>query len=262
MWRLDENANLPCWRFVPAQGGLTLAYEAPPGVRRLRWGVRSEASERRFSYREVQLALPYVVIVTGVRIDARGTMTFDGWTEAYFANESLRSLTAPLCPAPLLNVVGRSEPHHSGGAVVCMSGFGHTSTPGDGEPSERLHRGLAAVLGYFFESGFNEDFERTGRISAFHDPHSKPADPRLATVEAWEEASAQDPSFVLQIPWLPIARTLSRSLEAVAEQLGIVPRTPSWNRTLQRLIARYGARSDAPAPSAGSPDSSPTPIRP
>lgn len=31
MWRLDENANLPCWRFAPAPDGLTLAFTTRRG---------------------------------------------------------------------------------------------------------------------------------------------------------------------------------------------------------------------------------------
>jgi hypothetical protein len=202
------------------------------------------------------------VIVTGVRFDARGGLSLDGWTEAYFSNEPLRSLAQPLGLAPLLNVVGRSDSSSSGGAVVCMGGFAHASTAADGDPSERLHRALSALVGHLLDSGWNEDFERTGRISAFHDARSKPADPRLATVDAWAEASAKDPTFVLEIPWVATARTLGRALEAVAEHIGIARRVPSWNRHLQRLVLRHGTRAEAPATpaasSAGSP-ASPTP---
>jgi hypothetical protein len=234
-------------------GGFTLAFEIPPSVRRLRWGVRPEARDRRFAYRDVRLALPYVVFVTGVRFDSSGTFYFDGWAEAYFANEPVSSATKPLHLAPLLNVVGRGDAHSTGGAVVCMGGFGHRSTSADGDPSERLHRGLAAIVGHFLDSGWNEDFERTGRVSAFNDPRSKPADPRLATVEAWEEASAKDPRFVLEIPWVPTPRTLSRALESVATHLAIAGRVTSWNQHLQRLILRHGSRADAAAASAGPP---------
>ena len=237
------------------RGGFTLAFEVPPGVRRMRWGVRPEARERRFSYREVRLALPYVVIVTGVRFDSHGTFFFDGWTEAYFANEPLRSSAAPLHLAPLLNVVGRGDSDPSGGAVVCMGGFSHQSSSGAGDPSERLHRGLAAIIGHLLDSGWNEDFERTGRTSAFHDPRSKPADPRLATIDAWEEASVKDPTFVLEIPWVTTRRTLARALESVAEHIGIAGRVSSWNRHVQRLILRHGTRTDATTPTAASADS-------
>lgn len=227
-------------------GGFVIAHETPPAVHRLRWAAPGSGRDRGRDtrYREVQLALPYLVLVTTFRLDAPGALHWRGWVEAYFSNEPLRSMAAPLHYAPLLNVCRWPE---SNGSAVCMQGFTHAPAPDERDPSARLHRGLAAIVGYFLQSGFNEDFERVGRGSSFNDPLAKPDDPRLATVEAWEEASARDPGFVLSIPWIPVGRTLDQVMESVGGELG-TRRAPARNGALQRVILKHGSRERESAP--------------
>jgi hypothetical protein len=231
--------------------GFVIALELTPGIHRVRWIAPGSPAVRGkdAAYRELELALPYLVLVTGVHVDPLGVLGFTGWTEVYFSSVPLRSTADPLHYAPLLNV-GRSEA--SGGAVVCLGGFVHAPEPGE-DPSASLHRGLSAIVSRVLHAGFNEDFERIGRRSTFNDPHAKPDDARLATPEAWARASAEDPSFVLGIPWVPAGRTLEEAMEGVGIWLGILPRTPVQSETLQRLIVRHGSREARPAGEGGSP---------
>ena len=42
---------------------------------------------------------------------------------------------------------------------------------------------------------------------------SRSLDTRIASVEAWEAATAADPLFVLQVPWIPAGLTLGEAVD-------------------------------------------------
>ena len=42
-------------------------------------------------------------------------------------------------------------------------------------------------------------------------------DPRIASVEAWEEATKTDPLFVLEVPWLRTGKTLREVTDRIAK---------------------------------------------
>jgi hypothetical protein len=229
-------------RSVP--GGLVVVFETPPGVHRVRWiAPTPEAKRGRGTvYREVELAFPYLILVTGVRIGSAGIPVHRGWTEAYFSNQPLTSSQDRLHYPPLLNVCRTPE---GGGSVVCMQGLVRSPAPDTDDVSVRVHHELSAVVGHFLHSGFNEDFERIGRTSTFNDPRAKPEDPRLATIEDWERASAEDPDFVLDVSWVPTGRTLGDALRGTGVESGAG--SPVRNARLQRMILGNGTRLAPPA---------------
>ena len=68
--------------------------------------------------------------------------------------------------------------------------------------------------------GFNRSSEHHELSSWFTETVSAGVDPRLASVETWEAASAEEPLFVLQVPWLPTGKTLGQVIERIRDQRG------------------------------------------
>ena len=71
-----------------------------------------------------------------------------------------------------------------------------------------FREGLGALLRHLFESGFNRSSEHHEGASGFSASVDAKIDPRIASVEAWEEATRQDPLFAIEVPWLPLGKTL------------------------------------------------------
>jgi len=64
-----------------------------------------------------------------------------------------------------------------------------------------------AAITFFWAAGFNLDVED----NAFD--RSRGADARVASLEAWEAATAADPLFPLGVPWIPTGLTIRQAME-------------------------------------------------
>ena len=92
------------------------------------------------------------------------------------------------------------------------------------EPDEarRIVRGVDGLVRFLRESKYNLSSElnpqaKTSRElrSWFTESALRKIDPRMETVAAWERATRKDPSFILQVPFIPVGR----SVAAVAERI-------------------------------------------
>jgi len=64
-----------------------------------------------------------------------------------------------------------------------------------------------AAITFFWAAGFNLDVED----NAFD--RSRAVDPRVASLEAWEAATAGDPLFPLGVPWIATGLALRQAME-------------------------------------------------
>jgi hypothetical protein len=164
---------------------LNLVVEHPPQCRTLRvsWGKKGEDD-----YHPYHLAFPYIIYVL--------TFYRDGFEEMkmFFRNSSLSSPTDTLYHTNLPNV--RGEPGHYGSQRVCLR---YRPELLEGVP---LAEAVPDLIEFFWSTGFNQDIANSafGRAMA--------RDPRLASLEAWETASREDPLFVLEVDWEPANRDL------------------------------------------------------
>ena len=113
----------------------------------------------------------------------------------FFRNSVLSSPTDTLYHTNLPNV--RGEPGHYGSQRVCLR---YRPEMLEGVP---LAQAVPALLEFFWSTGFNQDIAN----SAFG--RARDRDPRFASLEAWEAASAEDPLFPLEVDWEPAGRDLS-----------------------------------------------------
>ncbi len=233
-WILPEGVR----SVVPFGRGVTLVHETPPHVRSLRW-ISAESKQRfgpEAEYREVRLSLPYVVLLAVFEEGARGDLVLSNDNEAFFRNAPLRSLQDELCYPSLLNCskvgAGSTRPM----AWVCTQYLGmrerHGLQPGQelaealADCGGALRRALAALHQHLFDSGFNESSEHHELSSWFSETVKAGVDPRLASVESWQEATLADPAFACEVEWLPTGRTLEQTLERCASRHGGPARAP------------------------------------
>lgn len=217
-----------------------LVHQTPPSIHSLRWIDKS--SEIRHGpgtkYRQVRIALPYLIVLAGFVLAGHGQLRIGDRNECFFRTEPLRSLSDPLFYPALLNCSKFKDPQAKPLSWICTQFLERTALPRDAGISEQIRTGLTDLMHCMVESGFNESSEEHELSSWFTE--SKAIDPRLSTIERWEEATRKDPMFVLDVPWIPVDKSVGEVVNRSLKNQTIVPVTPPNARTMARLITRYG----------------------
>jgi hypothetical protein len=189
----DQTLLLPPGTRVVRAAGPNTAFvvELAPQVRRLRWGTGRMGDGG--SYREVRLAFPYVICLLLFFREEFEELRL------YYRTAPLGTPADPLLCPNLQNVQGGTELMAS--CRACLRGRPR------GLDASPIAEQVPRLLEFFWETGFNADVED----NAF--ARSRPLDPRIASVEAWEAATATDPLFVLKVPWLPAGCALGEVMD-------------------------------------------------
>ncbi len=206
---------------LPGKGGVVVVHETPPQPMSLRW-IAADSDERlgpEASYRTVRLALPYVIVLALFGRQGERLQLLGG-NECFFLNEPLRRLDQELLYPALLNCSRFPDGAPRPLSWICTQHL-DIKRLGRGQPEQALAEGLSALRSHLFGAAFNESSERHELSSWFTETVEAQVDPRLATVEAWEEASREDPLFVLDVPWLPTGHTVEQVAErALSNEFG------------------------------------------
>jgi hypothetical protein len=181
--------------------------ERPPYVYPFRWIAPDSAS--RFgpgtSYRTVRIGLPYLVVLAIFDGDA-----LTGANECFFRTAPIDSEEDSLSYPALLNCSRFQVPDGHPLSWICTQKLDRAAIAGEG-PNARMRSGLQALMHCLLESGFNESSEHHEASSWFSE--SRRVDPRIASVDAWQEATTADPLFVLEVPWLATGLTIRQVVE-------------------------------------------------
>jgi hypothetical protein len=167
-----------------------LVIEEAPRVRRVRWSAKTLKSEG--SYTEHHLAFPFIVYLIGFYQAEFDTMRI------YFRTEPLRSEEDALYLPNLWNVQAAESPLAR--CRACLRGRPEGLDRPVGEQA-------AGLIEFFWSTGFNQDIED----NCFD--RARTRDVRIATLEAWEAATQEDPLFALGVAWEPIHLSLGQALD-------------------------------------------------
>lgn len=223
---------------LPVKGGVILVHQTPPQV----WGFRwiANDSETEFGpgtkYRTVRLGLPYVIVLAMFGTAKRGEVALSHSNECYFSNSPIEAerLDTSLCYPALLNC-SKVSLEEGGGlplSWICTQHMPKKDLRGHKTMDAAFQCGLGALLRHLFESGFNRSSEHHEGASGFSASVDAKIDPRVASVEAWEKATSEDPLFALEVPWLPVGHTLRE----IMARTGGVGRGFETTADLARLI--------------------------
>ena len=211
---------------------VVLAIEEPPGVRTVRW-VTADSRIRLgpdASYRTARLSFPFVVVFATFY---QGGLTH--YLQCFYRCSALRSPDDPLLYPNILNVRAKFGLP----CWLCLK------LPGN------LFRlswddKVRTIRSHLWGEAFNESagtvyWDTMGAL-----------DPRLATVEAWEQATTADPFFALNVSWRPVGTTVGAGMSemlSVAKHAGI-PGCAADLAALAALCPPYSKESKAEAPPA------------
>jgi len=206
---------------------LAVAFEIPPGARRVRW-IRDDSAEpfgATASYREVQLAFPFVIVLLVLH---RGRLT--GQQQLYYRTAPLESADDPLLLPNLYNVA-------EGYGQRCWLCLQHVRQRPEWTPDQTI----ANAIDHTFSAAFN-------RSSDVHEGNSywermRDVDPRVASVDAWEEATRADRGFPLGVDWRPAGTSIRREFDTMCAELGAaLPPEPSATHLAGLVTRARGAR--------------------
>jgi hypothetical protein len=180
-----------------------VAVEIPPQTRTVRWLAEDSQAPfgRAARYQERFLAFPYIILLIVFR---KGALT--GRQQLYYRAAPLRRGQDLLLPN-LYNVANG----YGQRCWLCLQKLECRM--------EELEwpRKIEAIVNHVFTAAFNrsaEEHEGNSYWSAM-----KGIDPRIATVEAWEEATRGNPLFPLEVKWKPAGTTATAELTRMLDQV-------------------------------------------
>ena len=216
-------------------------HQTPPGVHNFRW--IAEDSDEPYgsgaSYRDVKVALPYVVLLAVFPLDRQGRPQLRHNNECFFRNEPIRSLDDELLYPALLNCSKFSLPEGRPLSWLCTQHLDVARLRTIRKENERLRTGLDRLLHTLFDTAFNYSSDRHEGASWFTE--SRALDPRIASIEAWEEATREDPLFATQVDWYPTGLSVRGVAERIMKNLGGVRSRPPTSQDVARIVLNHGS---------------------
>ena len=225
---------------VLSEGSITIwVYECPPAVQRLLWIAPDSPVPfgPGTKYRSVRLALPYLIMLVVFAADTRGNLQLTSANECFFRVEPLKSLDDPLLFPALLNCSCFEPQEGRPLSWICTQHLKPTPAMHNPDISKRLTANFEALRHCLLETGFNLSSEHHEYSSWFS--QSQKVDPRLATVEAWEAATAENSLFVLEVPWLPAKHTVRQVAERIFKQQQARAKAPRAASALARIVFNH-----------------------
>ncbi len=199
-----------------SRGNCTIwVHETAPRVYRLKWIAEGSADPagREAKYRIVRVAFPYLVVIAVFSRSPTGRIGLTHANECFFATQSIASADDPLCYPALLNCSKFDPPDGKPLSWICTQYLDTAGLSAKADWNAAMRGGFRALLHCLLETGFNYSSEMHEATSWFSE--SSRVDPRLATVEAWEKATAKDPNFVGSVPWIPVGLSVGQIAERI-----------------------------------------------
>jgi len=227
---------------LPFAGGVILVHQTPPQVYSFQWIANDSSADcgPGTEYRTVRLALPYVVVLAVFLVSGRGggMPVLSSRNECFFSNDPLemKGLETPLAYPALLNCSKMEDDGAGPLSWICTQHLPSKEFARRRTLDASLRAGLTALLRHLLESGFNRSSEVHEGASGFGTTVAAEVDPRVATVEAWQQATEDDPLFVLEVPWLPTGKTLAEIAARVGKPGRSRGRSVDTAADLARLV--------------------------
>jgi hypothetical protein len=215
---------------------VVMVHQTPPRVFRFKWV--SETSRAKYGseaeYRTVRIAQPYIIILAVFCRKGGGKLQLTGYNECFYRVKPLESLDDRLSYPALLNCSKFAKEKGHPLSWICSQFLNKRKLAAIPDLNRRIHASFRALFHLFFESGFNYSSEHHEESSWFSE--SQHVDKRIASVEAWEQATKKDPLFVLDVPWLDTGRTVQEVINHIFENHNVPLHVTPSQKTLTSLV--------------------------
>jgi len=201
--------------------------EVPPQARAVRW--IADESKVPFGegtlYRECFLSFPYVLLLLVLR---HGRPT--GMQQLYYRRAPLESLEEQELLLPNMTNVALAYDQRCWVCLQHLPRARNTSVPST----------IRNVVEHVFSAAFN-------RSAEVHEGNSywgamRDLDPRVASLDAWEEATRANRWVALDVPWKPAGATASAELTSMLDRVERPLCEAPTAEQLAGLVTRAGAQ--------------------
>jgi hypothetical protein len=226
-------------RCVKTCGPVTIwVHETEPTVFRFKWIAADSATRcgKGTKYREVSIGLPYLIVMAVFTPGEHNRLQLSGANECFFRTAPLKSLDDALLYPALLNC-SKYRGHPREGVPlswICTQYLDRTPFINEPDTNKRMRLGLQALLHCLEETGFNYSSETHEGSSWFTE--STKVDPRVATIEKWEAATANDPLFALEVPWIKTELSVQQVINRIFKNHRASPAAVASASDVARLI--------------------------
>ena len=207
-------------KLLESRGRATIwVHQTPPQVHSLKWIAADSPAQygNGTRYREVRIALPYVVVLATFVRGRDGQMHLGRANECFFRSAPLVSFDDTLCFPALLNCSRFDPPDGQPLSWICTQHLNCSAFADEADPGKRLRLEFDALMHCLLETGFNYSSEHHEESSWF--TASRTADPRIASIEKWQEATEASWSFVLEVPWLEVGLSVRQVMQRTFDNL-------------------------------------------
>lgn len=223
---------------VLSRGPITVTvWEKPPHIAKLRW-IRADSPQPYgpgTKYRDVRIALPYLVLLSVFSWNGNNPVLIKK-DECFFRAKPIDSLDDTLHYPALLNC---SKFHREEGnplSWICTQYLKTTKKMRSKKPGDAIAAAMEAVRYCLLDTGFNLSSEHHEGNSWYG--ASKHIDERISTIERWEEETAKNPLFVLDVPWTSTGLSVSQVVERIFKNQGAVTGAVAFNANdVARMIS-------------------------
>lgn len=217
------------------------AHETPPQIFNFKWiadGSPAEFGEGT-EYRTVKIALPYLIVLAVFCPDKLGRVTLSNFNECFFSTGPLKSLDDELCYPALLNC-SKFEPQEGNPLAWICTQYLNRSFDREPDTNKRLRGGFKSLMNCLLATGFNYSSDRHEASSWFTE--SRSVDERIATVDAWQEASKANDLFGLQVSWLKTGLSLRQITERIFKNHHAGAPAPDNAAAVARIVFNHQRR--------------------
>ncbi len=197
--------------------------EVPPHARSVRWLVDGSRADYgpHARYAQYFIAFPYVEILLVFR---RGVLT--GFQQLYYRRAPLGEDEELLLPN--LYNVARGYGQRCWVCLVNLRDVSRLSWPDK----------VRAVVDHIFTTGWN----RSSEVHEFNSYFSSTCDidPRVASLDAWQEATQRNPRFALEVAWKRAGTTVTAEITKMLDQV-VPPLAVRSAADLTGVVTRAGA---------------------
>ncbi|MBT8439385.1 MAG: hypothetical protein KJO91_06620 [Gammaproteobacteria bacterium] len=228
-------------KLTASRGSFTIwVYERAPQVYSLKWIAAQSPKPygRGTMYRTIRIALPYLIVLAVFEPERRYGLQLSHRNECFFLPHPLKSTEDELFYPALLNCSKFDPPEGRPLSWICTTKLNYKRKKKDGDENSYMKGALKALLHTLLETGYNHSSDHHEASSWFTE--SIGIDPRISTVENWEKATANDPLFVLDVPWLRTGRSLGQIIERIFGNLGAKRPKLSSATDIKRILFNYG----------------------
>lgn len=193
-------------------------------------------------YRKVRIALPYLITLIVFTRRSDGEISLAKHNECFFATQPLSGWDDELCFPALLNC-SKFEPQEGKPLAWICSQHIDRSFDAEKDLNKRLRMAFGALKHCLLETGFNYSSEHHEFNSWYSE--SKSVDPRIETIEAWEEATVEDELFALEVPWLKTGLNLGQIVDRIFSNHQTVRPDLNNANALARLVFNHKQKEEA-----------------